>query len=161
MDRGEETLKSGKQKQGLKWHNNYKLNRVKVEKSNKEGWQTPVRIRKTLPRSPPGQTSQLESANYFHILQNESGMEGKKVNVGGQTITNLGMMIILSWKVRGLNVPNKQIEVKILCNEDKVSLIGLLETTIKSWKIEKLAESMFTGWKYVTNFKRHKMVEYC
>jgi len=132
----------------------------KVEPSNNEGWQTPVRIKKTLRRSPPEQTSQLEIANYFHILQNESGMEGKKVNVGGQTITNLGMMIILSWKVRGLNVPNKQIEVKILCNEEKVSLISLLETKIKSRKIEKLAESMFTGWKYVTNLRRHKMVEY-
>ncbi|KAH0709165.1 hypothetical protein KY284_010592 [Solanum tuberosum] len=29
MDRGEETLNSGKQKQGLKWNNNYKLNRGK------------------------------------------------------------------------------------------------------------------------------------
>ncbi|KAK6773735.1 hypothetical protein RDI58_028973 [Solanum bulbocastanum] len=59
----------------------------KVEMSNKDRWQMLVRIRNTLPRSPPRQTSQFESANSFQILQNKSGMEGNKANVGGQTIT--------------------------------------------------------------------------
>lgn len=63
------------------------------------------------------------------------------------------MVNLLSWNVRGPNTPTKQKEVKLLCNEEEVSLIGLLETKIKSGRIEKLAENMFVGWQYITNLE--------
>lgn len=58
-------------------------------------------------------------------------------------LIRLEIVNLLSWNVRGLNAPNMQKEVKLLCNEEKVSLIGLLETKIKSGNIEILAGSMF------------------
>lgn len=66
------------------------------------------------------------------------------------------MLIIFSWKVRGLNTLNKQKEDKIICNKEKVNLICLLETNIKCGKIEKLVESIFFGRRYVTHLERHK-----
>lgn len=67
----------------------------------------------------------------------------------------LGMDILLICKVRGLNVPNKQKEVKLFCNKHEAGLIGLLETKIKSNKIEKISKSMFNGWKFITNLEMH------
>ncbi|XP_070021780.1 uncharacterized protein [Nicotiana sylvestris] len=55
----------------------------------------------------------------------------------------------------GIHIPNKQKEVKLLCNEERVGLVGLLETKIKSNRIEKLANNMFVGWKYLTNLEYH------
>lgn len=49
---------------------------------------------------------------------------------------NWGIDSLLSWNDRGLNAPNKQKEVKLLCNMENVSLVGLLETKIKINKIE-------------------------
>ncbi|KAM3290756.1 hypothetical protein P3S67_019045 [Capsicum chacoense] len=60
------------------------------------------------------------------------------------------MVNIISCNVRGLNAPNKQKEVKILCNEENVSLIGLLET---KKKIDTMTDNMFAGWSYVTNLE--------
>ncbi|KAM3219264.1 hypothetical protein P3L10_023795 [Capsicum annuum] len=62
------------------------------------------------------------------------------------------MVNIISCNVRGLNAPNKQKEVKILCNEENVSLIGLLET---KKKIDTMTDNMFAGWSYVTNLEEH------
>lgn len=67
----------------------------------------------------------------------------------------LGMINILSWNVRGLNGLNKQREVKLLCNELEVGLIGLLETKIKSNRIDAIADNMFGGWKIHTNHLSH------
>lgn len=52
------------------------------------------------------------------------------------------MVHFLSWNVRELNAPNKQKEVKLLCNEEKVGLIGLLETKIKKDKMDQLADKI-------------------
>ena len=45
--------------------------------------------------------------------------------------------------MRGLNGLNKQKEVKLLCNENNVGLIGLLETKIKINRVPELARTMF------------------
>ncbi|KAM3237405.1 hypothetical protein P3L10_012434 [Capsicum annuum] len=65
------------------------------------------------------------------------------------------MINLLSWNVRGLNAPNKQKEVQLLCNEENMCLIGLLETKIKREKIDSLAVNMFACWSYVTNLEEH------
>lgn len=65
------------------------------------------------------------------------------------------MVNILSWNVRGLNGPNKQREVQILCNNQKMNLIGLLETKIKRDNIDEIASKMFVGWKFDTNLDNH------
>ncbi|KAG5621778.1 hypothetical protein H5410_006996 [Solanum commersonii] len=44
-------------------------------------------------------------------------------------LKSLGMVNLLSWNVRGLNSPNKQKEVKLLCNEERDG------STLPTWKI--------------------------
>ncbi|XP_070015032.1 uncharacterized protein [Nicotiana sylvestris] len=63
------------------------------------------------------------------------------------------MVNILSWNVRGLNTPNKQKETKLLCNDEKVGMIGLLETKIKKDRIEQIAGKLFSGWQIKRYFK--------
>ncbi|XP_075080662.1 uncharacterized protein LOC142166136 [Nicotiana tabacum] len=55
------------------------------------------------------------------------------------------MVNILSWNVRGLNGLNKQKEVKLICNENNVGLIGLLETKIKFNRVPEIARTIFAG----------------
>ncbi|KAJ8419453.1 hypothetical protein Cgig2_030899 [Carnegiea gigantea] len=59
---------------------------------------------------------------------------------------------LTSWNVRGLNWPNKQAEVKLFLQSNKVGLVGLLETKVKVKNIEKVAASIFHGWNWVHNF---------
>lgn len=47
---------------------------------------------------------------------------------------------LLIWNVKGLNGPNKQTDVKLLCNRQEVGLIGLSETKIKASKIERIVK---------------------
>lgn len=68
---------------------------------------------------------------------------------------SLGMVNLLCWNIRGLNGPNKQKEVKLLCSKENIGLVGLLETKIKRNKIENVARSMFGGWEYITNLESH------
>jgi len=46
---------------------------------------------------------------------------------------------LASWNIWGLNWPNKQEDVKIFLHENKIGLVGLLETKIKENKVEKVA----------------------
>lgn len=52
---------------------------------------------------------------------------------------------LLCWNIRGLNGPNKQREVNILCNNERIGLLGLVETKIKANKITEKANSIFSG----------------
>lgn len=65
------------------------------------------------------------------------------------------MVNLLSWNIRGLNSPNKQKEIRLLCNEQEARLVGLLETKVKVNKIEGLANKLFGCWQYVTNLEHH------
>lgn len=58
---------------------------------------------------------------------------------------------LICQNVRGLNGPNKQKKIKILCNKQDAGLIGLLETKVNANKIDKLATNMFSGWTIITN----------
>lgn len=62
---------------------------------------------------------------------------------------------MLCWNVRGLNGLSKQREVVYLCNKLEASLIGLGETKIKLKSLDRVIESMFAGWKYVSNHNSH------
>lgn len=66
-----------------------------------------------------------------------------------------GMDSILCLNVRGLKSPNKQKEIKLICNNQSAGLIGLLENKVKSTRIERIAQSMFGGREYVTNLEDH------
>jgi len=55
----------------------------------------------------------------------------KKLMRRATSFQSLEMGSLLSWNVRGLNGPNKQKEVKLLCNQEQVGLVGLLETKLK------------------------------
>lgn len=65
------------------------------------------------------------------------------------------MVNLLCWNVRGLNGPNKQKEVKLICNNEKVGMIGLLETKIKINKFDQIASNMFGGWLNINNLGAH------
>jgi len=58
---------------------------------------------------------------------------------------------LASWNIWGLNWPNKQEDVKIFLHENKIGLVGLLETKIKENKVEK-ARKLFLGWQWIHNF---------
>lgn len=51
----------------------------------------------------------------------------------------------MCWNVRGMNSPNKQKEIKLLCNAGNIGLVGLLETKVKVDIIDQLANKLFSG----------------
>jgi len=59
---------------------------------------------------------------------------------------------LTSWNVRDLNWENKQAEVKLFLQSNKIGLVGLLETKVKVKNVEKVAASIFHGWNWVHNF---------
>jgi len=63
---------------------------------------------------------------------------------------------ISSWNIRGLNWPNKQEEVKIFFHNNKVGLIGLFEIKVKEKNVEKIAGSIFIGWRWAHNFELNR-----
>lgn len=64
-----------------------------------------------------------------------------------------GMDSILNWNTRGLNAPNKQKEIKILCTNKNIGMKSLLETKVKAENIEKVINNVLGGWKYITNLQ--------
>ncbi|XP_060195300.1 uncharacterized protein LOC132624555 [Lycium barbarum] len=79
----------------------------------------------------------------------------KLARLRGLKITPQGMVKMLSCNVRGLNGLNKQKEVRLLCNEQEVGLVGLLETRIKTNKVNMIVDSMFNGWHHHSNHASH------
>lgn len=71
------------------------------------------------------------------------------------------MVNILAWNVRGLNAPKKQKEVRLLCNEHNISLVGLLETKIKVSQIDNMINNMLDGLQDITNLEQHQNGRIC
>lgn len=69
-------------------------------------------------------------------------------------------MNIRMWNLKGLNAPTNQKEVKILCNEVKVSLIGLLETKIKSRKLKSLLKVCLLYGSMLLMWRGAKIIEH-
>lgn len=65
-------------------------------------------------------------------------------------------MIIVSWNVRGLNSPIKIKEIKQFFDINNVSVIGLLETKIKSSNAQKIQKKFGTQWNWCTNYSHHE-----
>ena len=59
---------------------------------------------------------------------------------------------IVSWNIRGLNWTNKQEDVRYFLHNNKVGLIGPLETKVKEHNAEWVAAKVFPGWKWHHNF---------
>ena len=67
---------------------------------------------------------------------------------------------IRSWNIRGLSTSDKQKEVKNFIMEEKLQVCAVLETHLKSKKIDKTCERIFGRWNWVTNMQYcHKVVE--
>ena len=58
----------------------------------------------------------------------------------------------VSWNIRGLNWPNKQEDVRLFLQSNKVGLIRLLETKVKVVNVDKVASHTFPGWNCHYNF---------
>ncbi|KAH0682964.1 hypothetical protein KY290_021554 [Solanum tuberosum] len=57
---------------------------------NMKEWKTPARTGKSPPRTPPGQSSRIESMNSFQVLQRKNELKVDAEKVGGQTILKSG-----------------------------------------------------------------------
>ena len=59
---------------------------------------------------------------------------------------------VVAWNIRGLNWPNKQVDVYLFLESNKVGLIGLFETKVKEQNVQTMASRAFPGWRWVHNF---------
>ena len=67
------------------------------------------------------------------------------------------MITTACWNIRGLNLNHKQDEVKALVFANKVSLLGLVETKVRSPKHLDLARNLLPGWKFFFNYSCHRL----
>ena len=65
------------------------------------------------------------------------------------------MYRILSWNVRGLNSPKKQMDVKKFIQHHSIGLVRLLETKVKASNFENLYQKVFDGWCFSSNSAYH------
>lgn len=61
-------------------------------------------------------------------------------------------MIVCTWNVRGLNDPNKVVEVRRLLNVHKINVIALVETRVKEVKATKIQKKLGSSWKWEMNY---------
>ena len=64
-------------------------------------------------------------------------------------------MNLACWNVRGLNTPLRQQEVKALVQENRVSLMGLVETWVSMANNVPIAQNLLGGWSYINNYPNH------
>ena len=60
---------------------------------------------------------------------------------------------IVSQNIRGLNWPNRQEDVCSFLYNNKVGIIGLLETEVKDKNVDKVVGKTFPGWLWQHNFE--------
>jgi len=65
------------------------------------------------------------------------------------------MSTVVAWNIRGLNWPNKQVDVHLYLQMNNVGLLGLLETKVKIKSVEKVAATVFPGWRWIHNFSQN------
>ncbi|XP_075091856.1 uncharacterized protein LOC142172006 [Nicotiana tabacum] len=58
----------------------------------------------------------------------------------------------LAWNVRGLNKRYKQKEIATYHKENKVKLVGLVETRVKDHNACKISRKIAPGWEFETNY---------
>ena len=57
------------------------------------------------------------------------------------------------WNVRGMNKRYKQKEIKLLLQQNKASLAGLIETRVKEVNIKATFKAIAPGWRIIHNYK--------
>ncbi|KAJ8430636.1 LOW QUALITY PROTEIN: hypothetical protein Cgig2_026381 [Carnegiea gigantea] len=60
---------------------------------------------------------------------------------------------VIVWNIRGLNNHNKQEDVMLSLQKNKVGMVCLVETKIKPHNLEAVRSRMFTGWCMELNFQ--------
>ena len=64
-------------------------------------------------------------------------------------------MIIASWNIRGLTDPVKQLRVQEFMVNNKVKIMGILETKLKREPLDFMMRNSFTGWLHCNNLGEH------
>ncbi|XP_062086259.1 uncharacterized protein LOC133792374 [Humulus lupulus] len=64
----------------------------------------------------------------------------------------------MSWNLRGLNGPKKQIEVLNMCSKNKIGLGALLETKMRASKITEMMSTRFMNWDYYSSLVTEKRI---
>ncbi|KAJ8419728.1 LOW QUALITY PROTEIN: hypothetical protein Cgig2_019166 [Carnegiea gigantea] len=99
-------------------------------------------------------TSTLDHVPIENLVIHPNPFKEKKLRIRHRVIH---VDSIANWNIRGLNWPNKQEDVKIFLHENKIGLVGLLETKIKEHNVRKVASRLFHNWEWFHNFSlNHK-----
>ncbi|XP_075083356.1 uncharacterized protein LOC142167099 [Nicotiana tabacum] len=61
-------------------------------------------------------------------------------------------MIISSWNIRGINKPYKQKELKAFLFKNKITVLGCLETKVKTWNAKKVRIKIGNDWEVFANY---------
>ncbi|XP_074283610.1 uncharacterized protein LOC141608150 [Silene latifolia] len=64
-------------------------------------------------------------------------------------------MIFSSWNIRGLNKLVKQIEVNKFLTQNKLDILGILETRVKETKSHRILRNKFRGYSSFCNYSKH------
>lgn len=65
-------------------------------------------------------------------------------------------MIIAAWNVRGMNSTGKVKEVRNFLEDNKVTVVGIVETKIKEHKATTIQKKMGSMWNWSTNYNHHR-----
>ena len=65
------------------------------------------------------------------------------------------MIKIAAWNVRGLNKSSRQGEVRKLMLENQLSMVGVLETKVRSVNKNRIVQNLFQQWSYFDNYSSH------
>ncbi|GJT15613.1 RNA-directed DNA polymerase, eukaryota, reverse transcriptase zinc-binding domain protein [Tanacetum coccineum] len=64
-----------------------------------------------------------------------------------------GMFKIGCWNIRGLCTSDKQKEVRKFMEDEKVSICAIIETRIKSKKLQEIGDGTFRQWEWINNMR--------
>ncbi|GKB31530.1 RNA-directed DNA polymerase, eukaryota, reverse transcriptase zinc-binding domain protein, partial [Tanacetum coccineum] len=78
-------------------------------------------------------------------------IEGHDKGVFGNTNLFLMDFKIGCWNIRGLGTSDKQIKVKKFIKDERLSLCSVIETRLKSKKLQSIGDSIFKNWEWVNN----------
>lgn len=62
------------------------------------------------------------------------------------------MLKVAAWNLRGLNDPLKQVEVGSLIRQNKLSIVGILETHVQEVNKVQIRNNIQEGWHFVDNY---------
>ncbi|PWA94055.1 RNA-directed DNA polymerase, eukaryota, Reverse transcriptase zinc-binding domain protein [Artemisia annua] len=72
--------------------------------------------------------------------------------MNGVEVNGLGSKIGI-WNIRGMGTSDKQKEVVNLINSENLSICAVLETRLKSSKLQKVCDKVFRNWEWDSNMQ--------